>query len=196
MDRILDYYKRAEGIDEVIKESLQEGEPEVVYGARSVNVRMPSFLQKFTRDWDVYSQDAEQTARDMEESLDEYFGGNFFAVQPARHKGTFRVVSLVTRENVADITLPEDKMTYQVIGGVKYATLDEQVANIKKALADPSFRFRHVKDSETLQRIELYREYYEEEDPRAKKPRVAFKTKPKAKRRAGGLAQILHEFKE
>lgn len=157
----LNYYKKAHKTDSIIKKRLvadqKEANPdeEIVYGARSVNVRLPDFLQKYTEDWDIYSKNAEQTAKEIEKDLDKYFGGNYFEVKPAKHEGTFKVISRVTERGVADITLPEKVIKYDTIRGIKYATLDEQVINIKKTLADPASQFRHRKDRETLQRIKL-----------------------------------------
>lgn len=157
MPSIEEYYKKDyAGKDEkAIEESLRHDSKEVVYGAQSVNVRMPKYLERWTEDWDIYSHSPEETAKEMERLLDKTFGGDFFEVRPAKHEGTFKVVSKVTKRGIADITVPDKTIEYQTIDGINYATLDEQVANIKRALADETSRFRWDKDKETLQRIEI-----------------------------------------
>jgi len=171
--KLLGYYKKAAKgeVDETVKEFLK-GKKKVVYGAQSVNEWLPDYLEKFTEDWDIYSHTPEESAKRLEKLLDEQFGGDYFEVRPAKHEGTFKVVSKVTKRGVADLTIPDKTITYQTTGGVGYATLDEQVKNIKSALADPSSEYRWDKDKETLQRINIF-----ERLPKPKKRRTV-KTMP------------------
>ena len=170
LKRIESYYKKAsEGIVETeIEESLRNDPKEVVYGAQSVNVRMPPYLQKFTEDFDIYSLSPQETAAEIEKILDKTFGGDYFEVRPAKHEGTFKVISKVTQREVADITLLDKTVKYQVIDGINYATLDEQVTNIKKSLTDRASKFRWNKDKETLQRIRLYKSRHRGKEPTIK----------------------------
>jgi len=170
------YYKGAATgeVDRTVKRFLK-GKPEVVYGARSVNQRLPDYLEKFTEDWDVYSHTAKESAKELEKLLDEQFGGDYFEVRPAKHEGTFKVVSKVTMRGVADITIPERTISYQTIDGINYATLEEQVVAIERALSAPEFRFRWDRDKEALQRIELFEEYHKP------KRRPAVKVMPRRK---------------
>ena len=155
------YYREAATgeVDRTVKRFLK-GKPEVVYGARSVNQRLPTYLSKITEDWDIFSHTAEETAKKLEQTLDKEFGGNFFEVKPAKHEGTFKVVSRVTMRGVADLTIPERTISYETIDGVNFATLDEQVSNIKRSLDDDDFRFRWDKDREGLQRIKLFKKHH------------------------------------
>lgn len=148
------YYRRKRDTSKVIKRNIKRNA--IVYGAKAVNANLPSYLRKHTEDWDIYSSKPEEKAKQIEQSLDKHFKGNFFEVKPALHEGTYKVISRVTGEGVADITLNKSKIKYKNIKGIKYATLDEQVKNIKKSLANEDAKFRHKKDKETLQRIQIF----------------------------------------
>lgn len=154
------YYLRTGEKDRLVRQLLYGDTSRVVYGGKSVNALLPEYLQGTTRDWDIYSHDAEETANMLEKSLDEEFGGDYFEVKPAKHEGTFRVVSKVTGNVVADISFPSKTISYHIIDGISYATLDEQVTNIQRMLTEPESTFRKPKDVETLQRIRLFRTLY------------------------------------
>jgi hypothetical protein len=152
------YIKDAQGRlrDKVIIDVLS-GRDDVVYGARSVNRVMPKYLKKNTEDWDIYTNDNPKTvAKKIEKALDRRYGGNYFYVIPAKHKGTYKIQSKVTMNNIVDVTLKEDSVLHKRIGGVNYATLDFQVKKIKESLGSNENEFRHTKDKETLQRIKIF----------------------------------------
>ena len=150
------YYQNKDKIESSILKSLIETpEIEVIYGARSVNAQLPDYLKSYTEDYDIYSENPEDTAKAMEKTLDKVFDMNAFEVLPAKHKGTFRVFSKVTGKNVADVSLPNRSISYISVDGVNYATLDEQVVNARKALADSRSWYRWAKDRDALQRIKL-----------------------------------------
>ncbi len=141
----------------VIKRFLA-GRDAVVFGARAVNRRLPDHLDKHTEDWDILTgKDPEKIARKIEVALDKRYGGNFFFVEPALHPGTFKVKSRVTGRTVADVSGFTEVIPSVEINNINYATLDHQVKNIRRSLADEGSTFRHDKDRETLQRINIYR---------------------------------------
>lgn len=150
------YYKRKGLQNRVISDELR-GEDEIVYGARSVNAQLPKYLETTTEDWDIATEDdPEQVAGKIEKKLDKRYGGNYFRVEPALHPGTYKIRSNVTNRGIVDVTIVEpDSVPHKKIGGINYATLDYQVQQIEKSLANPESKFRHSKDSETLQRIKL-----------------------------------------
>lgn len=159
-EKLDQYYKKNDKgklLDKVVIEVLSSPSvEEVVYGARSVNAQLPEHLKRHTEDWDIYTKDKpKEVAKKIEKALDEKYGDNYFIVEPAKHKGTYKVISRVTNEGVADITIALDPIEYRTIGRVNYATLDEQVERIKESLASDETNFRHKKDRETLQRIEI-----------------------------------------
>jgi hypothetical protein len=142
--------------DKVIIDVLS-GRDDIVYGARSVNKALPKYLKKNTEDWDIYTNDNPKTvAKKIEKALDKRYGGNYFYVIPAKHKGTYKIQSKVTMNNIVDVTLKEDSILHKRIGGVNYATLDFQVKKIKESLGTKESEFRHNKDKETLQRIKIF----------------------------------------
>lgn len=130
----------------------------IVYGARAINARLPEWLEKPTTDWDILTtKDAAKVARNLEKKLDKRYGGDFFVVEPARHPGTFRIKSRVTGQGVADITLKDSAITFTAKDGINYTTLEYQEEIAKEILDDPTQKFRHQKDRDTLNRIKVFR---------------------------------------
>jgi len=152
------YYKLSpETTDRVIKGRLKADGTLVVHGGKALNAYLPAWLDKATEDWDIFSLTPRATAKKLEEVLEKKYEGNYFTVKPAKHKGTFRIKSIVTKRVVADITLPDREIEYKEIEGINYATLDYHARQIKRTLAIPEYSFRHPKDREALQRIKIYK---------------------------------------
>jgi len=152
------YYKLSpQTADKVIQARLKANDKLVVHGGKAINAYLPDWLDKATEDWDIFSHTPRATAKKLEEVLEKKYGGNYFTVKPAKHEGTFRIQSMVTKRVVADVTLPEREIEYKEVEGINYATLDYHVKQIKRTLATPEYSFRHGKDKETLQRIKIYR---------------------------------------
>jgi hypothetical protein len=179
LKKVAKYYKkdqRGKLADKVIMKELK-GSGEIVYGARSVNAVVPSFLKKHTEDWDIYTDDDPRiVAHKIEKALDKRYGDNFFSVAPAKHEGTYKIKSRVTDKEVADVTFQEDDVEHRKVGGINYATLDYQVTKLRAALAKEEAKYRHDRDKETLQRILVFNEYVKEK----KKPKR--KVTPKIKK--------------
>jgi len=154
------YYKMGpEPIDSTIKEFLRGKPKAIVHGARATNAQLPSHLDKHTDDWDIFVMgEAESAAKTLESLLDERYEGNYFEVKAAKHLGTFKVVSRVTKKEVADLTVPDRHIDFRTLNGINVASLDYHVRHIKETLQDPEAAFRHDKDKETLQRIRIHQE--------------------------------------
>ena len=58
---------------------------ETHYGARALNIRFPRFLDRHTRDFDIFTPYPYRDARETENKLDKIFGGDFFYVTRAEH---------------------------------------------------------------------------------------------------------------
>jgi len=129
---------------------------EIIYGARALNKRFPSFLDTQTQDYDIFTPHPKRDAHETERALDKEFGGNFFYVTRANCPRTWRVRSTVNDEVYADYTKPEETIPYEVIGGRKYVSLDYAKKHIIKTLDDPSASYRHSKDQDALNRIKIY----------------------------------------
>ncbi len=127
----------------------------IVHGARALNEFFPSFLDRPTQDYDIFSSTPKRTAKNVETKLDKRFGGNFFRVEKAKFKGTIKVKSNVTEQTVADYTNPKREIQHTKRRGIRYANFKHFKRRIKESLADPKNRFRHEKDRETLRRIKL-----------------------------------------
>ena len=149
------YTKNKQGklANKVIIEILSN-EDEIVTGAKAINKQLPIYLQKHTEDWDIFTDDKpEVVAKKIEKQLDKKYGGNYFYVEPALHEGTYKIKAIANDDTIADISIVNEPITYSKIGKINYATLDFLVHRIKVTLAEEGKKFRHLKDSNALQRI-------------------------------------------
>lgn len=151
----LKYYRNIELAKQLILQDAAE-DGHIVFGAQASNAQLPPHLQKRTEDFDIFTKKSKKEADQMEKKLDEAYGGDYFRVQEAKHKGTYKVKSNVTNRTVADYTSQGKKPNIKKILGVKYATLSSIKRKINKTLSDEKQEFRHDKDRETLQRIKLH----------------------------------------
>ncbi len=155
-----EYYQKQELKDKVIVSHLKDDESLILYGARSVNMQLPDYLRKRTEDWDIYSTgDPQKEAKELEHLLDKRYGEDYFAVKPAKFPNTFKVYSKVTNTGVADIQLRKGNVPNKKIAGINVATLDYQKERIDASLKDPESEFRHEKDKEALQRIQIFEKF-------------------------------------
>ena len=124
---------------------------QVIYGAQSTNIQLPRHLRSKTRDYDILTKKAEQSAKELVKKLNKEYGNEFKVVQ-AIHKKTFKVKDKKGK-TIADYTQTTKKPKSKLILGVRYAELEYQKKKAKKILKDEASRFRHDKDIETLRRI-------------------------------------------
>jgi hypothetical protein len=148
------FHKRKGVISKVILS--QTDKHEIIYGARALNKRFPKWLDKPTQDYDIYSKTPRKDAKQVERALDKRFKGDHFYTEPAQHKGTWKVKAHANQEGYADYTKPEGKIPYKTIGGKNYVALSHVKKNIKKTLKDKESAYRHAKDRDALNRINLY----------------------------------------
>jgi hypothetical protein len=188
------YYKKGEKpANKEIKKILKKKKV-IVHGGRALNIQLPDYLDRPTKDWDVFAKSPKKIARVIERRLDRRYGGNYFVVKPGKHKGTYRIISRVTGESICDVTaIPSNEEIPTVtIRGIKYATLDYHVRKIKQILKDPKSKYRHQKDKDMLRRIMIYKKKYEKKEKKKKK---AKKTKKKSyKDPMAVLNQITRNF--
>ena len=149
------YYRKKLLAKQLILQDAAE-DKHVVFGAQASNAQLPPHLQKTTEDVDIFTKKSEKEAKQMEKKLHKAYGGDFFRVEQAKHKGTYKVKSNVTNRTVADYSSQGKKPNTKTILGVKYADLKSIKRKIGKTLRDESSSFRHDKDRETLQRIKLH----------------------------------------
>ena len=134
---------------------------EILAGGQSIK-RQTGFMGRNTFDYDILSPRARSSARVLEKTLDKKSGGdNYFTMPSKFHKGTFKVIhkgrDMIknTRDDIplVDISVPDRRIQTVRINGIKHSTLKQEVANKRRALADPTQEFRFKKDAEDIQRI-------------------------------------------
>jgi len=151
----LKYYKNKEIAKQlIVQDAMEDGH--IIYGAQASNKQLPSHLRKHTEDFDIFTKQSKKQAEQMEKKLDKAYGGDYFRIQQALHKGTYKVKSNVTNRTIADYSSQGKKPNFKKILGVKYADLKSIKRKIGKTLRDEASAFRHDKDRETLQRIKLH----------------------------------------
>jgi len=149
------FHRKKQLIKNIIERTLKD--KEIVYGERAIEVRVPDYLQRNTKDIDVYANKPLKEAKEAEKELDKEFGGNYFYTVPAKHKGTFKVKSRINEYGYADFTkMPKKRPKSENIWGVNYQTLSEikkgRIENIK----NKQKKFRRGKDKDALNRIKIY----------------------------------------
>lgn len=150
---------RKDLVDQEIKKFLKLNK-NIVYGARSINAQS-GILTRNTEDWDAYSKNPKKTAHELQKKLDKVVGGNYFFKKEAMHKGTWKVKGVGddlipnTQDDVevADFSIPEKKVGFKIIDGLRYRDLKDEIKAKKSSVADPEFKFRHEKDQKDLDRI-------------------------------------------
>jgi len=148
------FHKQKRKIPRTIVEKMDRHE--IIYGARALNKRFPSFLDTPTQDYDIYTPHPERDARETERALDKKFGGDFFHVAKGVCPRTWRVRSNVNDEVYADYTKPEGKVPFDIIDGRNFVTLAHTKKHIIKTLNDPSAGYRHAKDRDAFNRIKIF----------------------------------------
>lgn len=152
------YYRKGEELANKAVLSFLRDSPLIVHGGQAINAYLPPWLDKETQDWDIFAPgNAKKQAEELEKKLDKRYGGDYFGTEPALHPGTFRIRNKVTGDVIADITLKEGEIEFKKIKGINYATLDYHEEHILGMLDNPETAFRHKKDSETLQRIKIFK---------------------------------------
>lgn len=149
------FYKNREKVKKVILQNAKR-RGHTIYGARALNAHFPAWLDRPTEDWDIYSKTPKLTANRIEKKLDKKFGADIFFVKRATHKETWKVQNRVTKTNTADYTKPSNKIGSKRIDGINYESLEHRKKSINKVLKDKEAKFRHDKEREALQRINIF----------------------------------------
>ena len=153
----LKYYKNPELAEGILKTELAKRKL-TVYGARATNVQLPNYLNKKTEDYDVLANKPKKTALDILRRLNKEYGGEYFRLEHAEHKGTFKIKSNVTGGTIADITQAKRFPKSKEHLGINYRALPSIKKTLKRVLRSGKAEFRKDKDLELLQRIELSEE--------------------------------------
>ena len=129
---------------------------ETIYGARALNARLPSHLDRHTKDADIFTDTPYKEARQAEQALDTMMGFDAFYVVPAEHEGTWKVKAHATDETYADYTKTPKDLKREKVGKYYYPTIPTIKTALKKTLSDPSASHRHPKDQDALGRINIW----------------------------------------
>lgn len=147
-------------INRVVRSFLAKNKVGIVHGTRATNAQLPRFLNRKTRDWDVFAKRPRLRALQLERALDKKFGGDFFRVK----KGTgspgikvFKIKDNINNEGFVDFATPNRFVPSIAKRGVEFATLEDQRKIALANIRDPSKRFRRPKDLDLLIRIAISR---------------------------------------
>lgn len=154
------FHKNKHKIGNVIINKTDDRETH--YGARALNVRFPSYLDRHTRDFDIFSSHPKKDAIETERALDKKLGGDFFYTEKAEHPGTHKVIAHATGETYADYTKAPKDLPREKIRGIYYPKVPYIETRLRKTLRDPDASHRHVKDRDALNRIKIWKKYHKE----------------------------------
>jgi len=134
----------------------------IIYGAQAIKKHI-GFLARPTQDYDIISKKPQKSAKKLTKTLNEQAGADYYFHKPAMHPGTYKVkhkgrdMKKETDDDleIADFTKPSRKLKTTKFNGITYTELSESEKDKKKSLADPQYEFRHKKDKDDLDRIQL-----------------------------------------
>jgi hypothetical protein len=129
---------------------------EIIQGERSLEAQLPPNLKRETTDFDVYSHTPKESAEETEEFLDKEFGGDYFKVVKAQHKGTYKVKSNIDDETYADYSKTPKKAPHIKIGDTKYTTLKFELYKALRTLKQKKYAYRHKQEKNKVGRIQAY----------------------------------------
>ncbi len=146
-------------VNRVVRGSIAKNRSGIVHGTRATNAQLPGFLNRKTRDWDVFVKRPELRARLLEQKLDKKFGGDFFKV--VKGKGSpgvkvFKIRSTITDEGFVDFATIDRQVPFIAKRGVRFATLADQRNIARMNLRNPKKGFRRLKDLDLLIRINKF----------------------------------------
>lgn len=133
----------------------------IVHGGQALNRQLPPNLYRPTKDWDLWTKNPQQAMDKLEDELDKEAGGDYFYEGTLPLSGSwsgetvYRVISRITGEAVAEfMKTPNHKNLYDVIGGIRWETLEHAKMVYEKILRDPLTKpDRKAKSRRDLNRI-------------------------------------------
>lgn len=130
---------------------------ETLHGARALNVRFPTHLDRHTRDADIFTPTPYKEMREAEKRVDTMMGFDAMYGEQAEHHGTWKLKAHATGETYADFTQAPENLPREKIRGFFYPTISYIENSLKRTLADPTAGYRHAKDQDALGRIQIYK---------------------------------------
>lgn len=150
----LEYYRKKETINNLIKKQAKK-RGSILFGGRALNLQLNSSLRRPTEDFDIYSKTPKKSATRIERKLDKHIDADMFFIKPAMHPGTWKVMNRATNREVADYSKPPENVQTRQVNGLRVASLPFIKKQRQEILKDPESRFRHKKDKDAIQRINL-----------------------------------------
>lgn len=150
-------------IDQTVRSQARKNK-EVIAGSQSIKAQVGIFARQ-PGDYDLLSSNPLKSAMQLERSLDKQSGRDLFFTRASMfHPVTKKVIfkGADGRKNtkddigIADYS-PLKKVPVRRIGGLRFVALSSIKKDKRTALKDKQFAFRHEKDQEDLDRINLAR---------------------------------------
>ncbi len=154
LEKVEKFHRLKGRIKEILLRTIRE--KEIIHGEQAVAIRLPEHLKRHTRDYDVFSDTPRKDAVEAEQELDKEFGGDFFEVTQAEHKGTHKVRSKIDGRTYADFSENTKKVPSEKIQGKNYVTMQFIKQRLRAILRDKTKQFRHAQDRDTLNRIAVH----------------------------------------
>lgn len=142
-------YKDPQKIKNIILDIAQK-KGQVVYGQQAVNVQIPQYLKRKTKDYDIYTKKPKQSAEEVANKLNEYYGNKFKVVKGV-NPSTYKVKK--GKKTIADYTGTTKKPKYKKVLGVSYANLQYQKKKLKNILKKKEYEYRHLKAQKDLNKL-------------------------------------------
>jgi len=137
----------------IVRRTIKSKDGEIIQGERSLEMQLPPKYKKPTQDYDIYSPKPKQSAEETENELDREFGGDYFKTVPAKHRGTYKVVSNIDEDGWADYTKPDEPVPKVKIGKTNYTTLQFELKKAVRTLKQKKYAYRHEKEKNKIERI-------------------------------------------
>lgn len=144
-------------VDRFIRQRLSRTK-RVVHGGRAQNAQLPRFLNRPTKDWDIFAKNPKKAAENMEKFLDKRFREDKFSVKKGFTKRlkVHKVVSNKTGEGVIDYSIPDRVVKTIAKRRIRFASLKDQKEKAISTLKEKLAPFRRVKDLDLLKRIKKF----------------------------------------
>lgn len=137
-------------VRQVVLDTAQQ-KKQIIYGARAINIQLPTYLKKPTRDYDILTKKPKKTAKEVALILNKRFGDDVFTVEKASHKGTYKIK--YKGETVVDYTQLKKNPKTKKVFGVGYRDIKSVKRSTQRLAKKPGTEFRREKDLSTLKRI-------------------------------------------
>jgi hypothetical protein len=163
-------FNRSKTVSIIIGEAKKR--KHIVYGAQAMNIQLNPAFRRITPDVDLYAKNPKKSAQRTQKILDKKVAGGHddFFMRPAIHRGTFKVMhegkdgkkNTSDDINVADYTKQNNQIKTVVINGVRYESINSISQGKQRTLRDKKSKYRHEKDKNDLERINLNKNFTKE----------------------------------